>query len=46
MAIVTTHGDMGAIYAEARALDTEMKKIAGRFLDKTHSHDREHRVGS
>lgn len=34
MAIVTTHGDMGAIYAEARALDTEMKKIAGRFWIK------------
>ena len=34
MAIVTTHGDMGAIYAEARALDTDMKKIAGRFWIK------------
>ena len=31
MAIVTTHGDMSAIYAEARALEAEMKKIAGRF---------------
>lgn len=31
MAIVTTHGDMSAIYAEAQALEAEMKKIAGRF---------------
>lgn len=31
MAIVTTHGDMSAIYSKARALETEMKKIAGRF---------------
>lgn len=31
MAIVATHGDMGSVYAGAHALDTEMKKIAGRF---------------
>lgn len=31
---VTTHGDMGAIYKEARALDGDMKKIEGRFRFK------------
>jgi hypothetical protein len=29
--IVTTHGDMGSIYKEARALEGDMKKIEGRF---------------
>ena len=29
--IVTTHGDMGSIYKEARALEADMKKIEGRF---------------
>lgn len=28
---VTTHGDMGSIYKEARALEGDMKKIEGRF---------------
>ncbi len=32
--IVTTHGDMGSIYKEARALDGDMKKIEGRFRFK------------
>ena len=29
--IVTTHGDMGSIYKEARALEGDMKKIENRF---------------
>ncbi|MDY0059353.1 MAG: BREX system P-loop protein BrxC [Myxococcota bacterium] len=29
--VVTTHGDMGSIYKDARALDGDMKKIEGRF---------------
>jgi hypothetical protein len=29
--VVTTHGDMGSIYQEARALEGYMKKIEGRF---------------
>ncbi|HKI18909.1 MAG TPA: BREX system P-loop protein BrxC, partial [Isosphaeraceae bacterium] len=29
--IVTTHGDMGSIFKEARALEGDMKKIEGRF---------------
>jgi len=32
--IVTTHGDMGSIYKEARALEGDMKKIEGRFCIK------------
>ena len=32
--VVTTHGDMGAIYKEARALTGEMKKAEGRFRFK------------
>lgn len=32
--IVTTHGDMGSIYKEARALEGAMKKIEGRFRFK------------
>ena len=32
--VVTTHGDMGSIYKEARALAGEMKKIEGRFRFK------------
>ena len=32
--IVTTHGDMGAIFKEARALEGDMKKIEGRFRFK------------
>lgn len=32
--IVTTHGDMGSIYKEARALAGDMKKIEGRFRFK------------
>ena len=32
--IVTTHGDMGSIYKEARALEGDMKKIEGRFFAK------------
>lgn len=32
--ILTTHGDMGSIYKEARALDGDMKKIEGRFRFK------------
>ncbi len=32
--IVTTHGDMGSIYKEARAQDGDMKKIEGRFFAK------------
>lgn len=32
--IVTTHGDMGSIYKEARALEADMKKIEGRFRFK------------
>jgi len=31
---VTTHGDMGSIYKEARALEGDMKKIEGRFRFK------------
>jgi hypothetical protein len=31
---VTTHGDMGAVFKEARALDGDMKKIEGRFRFK------------
>lgn len=30
-AVVTTHGDMGSLYKEARALEGDMKKIEGRF---------------
>jgi len=29
--MVTTHGDMGSVYKEARALEGDMKKIEGRF---------------
>ncbi|NIM13883.1 MAG: BREX system P-loop protein BrxC [Candidatus Aminicenantes bacterium] len=32
--ILTTHGDMGSIYKEARALDGDMKKIEARFRFK------------
>src|SRR5262249_60422005 len=32
--IVTTHGDMGSIYKEARAIEGDMKKIEGRFRFK------------
>lgn len=32
--IVTTHGDMGSIYKEARAVEEDMKKIEGRFRFK------------
>lgn len=32
--IVTTHGDLGSIYKEARALEGDMKKIEGRFRFK------------
>lgn len=32
--IVTTHGDMGSIFKEARALEGDMKKIEGRFRFK------------
>lgn len=32
--LVTTHGDMGSIYKEARALEGDMKKIEGRFRFK------------
>lgn len=32
--VVTTHGDMGSIFKEARALAGEMKKIEGRFRFK------------
>lgn len=32
--IVTTHGDMGSIYKEAKALEGDMKKIEGRFRFK------------
>jgi hypothetical protein len=32
--IVTTHGDMGSIYKEARALEGDMKRIEGRFRFK------------
>ena len=32
--IVTTHGDMGSVYKEARALEGDMKKIEGRFRFK------------
>ena len=32
--IVTTHGDMGSIYKEARALEGDMKKIESRFFVK------------
>ena len=32
--IVTTHGDMGSIYKEARALEGDMKKIEDRFRFK------------
>ncbi len=32
--IVTTHGDMGSIYQEARKLQGDMKKIEGRFRFK------------
>jgi len=31
---VTTHGDMGAVFKEARVLDGDMKKIEGRFRFK------------
>ena len=31
---VTTHGDIGSVYKEARALDGDMKKIEGRFRFK------------
>jgi len=33
-AVVTTHGDMGSLYKEARALEADMKKIEGRFRFK------------
>jgi len=33
--IVTTHGDMGSIYKEARALEGDMKKIENRFRFRT-----------
>lgn len=32
--IVTTHGDMGSIFKEAKALEGDMKKIEGRFRFK------------
>ena len=32
--LVTTHGDMGSVYKEARALEGDMKKIEGRFRFK------------
>jgi len=32
--VVTTHGDMGSIYKEARARESDMKKIEGRFRFK------------
>src|SRR5690606_25872105 len=32
--IVTTHGDMGSIIKEAKALEGDMKKIEGRFRFK------------
>ncbi|MBN1485983.1 MAG: BREX system P-loop protein BrxC, partial [Chloroflexia bacterium] len=32
--IVTTHGDMGSVYREARALEPDMKKAEGRFRFK------------
>lgn len=32
--IVTTHGDMGSVYKEARAVEGDMKKIEGRFRFK------------
>lgn len=32
--IITTHGDMGSIYKEARAVEEDMKKIEGRFRFK------------
>lgn len=32
--IVTTHGDLGSVYKEARALEGDMKKIEGRFRFK------------
>jgi len=32
--VVTTHGDMGSIYKEARVLEGDMKKIEGRFRFK------------
>jgi hypothetical protein len=32
--IVTTHGDMGSVYKEARAVQGDMKKIEGRFRFK------------
>lgn len=32
--VVTTHGDMGSVFHEARALDGDMKKIEGRFRFK------------
>ncbi len=32
--VVTTHGDMGSIYKEARALEGDMNKIEGRFRFK------------
>jgi hypothetical protein len=31
---VTTHGDLGSVYKEARALEGDMKKIEGRFRFK------------
>jgi hypothetical protein len=33
--IVTTHGDMGSVFKEARALQGDMKKIEGRFRFKS-----------
>lgn len=33
--VVTTHGDMGSIYKEARANEADMKKIEDRFRCKT-----------
>ena len=32
--VVTTHGDMGSVYKEARAVQSDMKKIEGRFRFK------------
>lgn len=32
--VVTTHGDMGSVYKEARAVQGDMKKIEGRFRFK------------
>lgn len=32
--IVTTHGDMGSVFKEARAVQADMKKIEGRFRFK------------